>query len=106
MAKASTGPGQVERCFTILDVLFKHIMHGMANKEISLVTGFTPVQVSRDLDLLLTLRQVEKTQEGRWRPHPSAIGRAVAFQNQIEEYARRGDDFKTRVSAHAARCAQ
>lgn len=106
MAKASPGPGQTERCFTLLDVLFKHIMHGMANKELVEATGFTPVQVSRDLDVLFTLRQVEKTQEGRWRPHAGAIGKAVAFQNQIEEYARRGDDFKNRVATYAARYTQ
>lgn len=103
MAKATAGPGQTERCFVILDVLFKHIMHGMSNKEIVEATGYSAVQVSRDLDVLHALGQVEKTPEGRHRPHARTVGRAVAFANQVEEYARRGDEFKNRVNANAAR---
>lgn len=91
------------RCFTLLDALYLRILNGMTNKELADATGFTAVQVCRDMDLLNEIGQVEKTSDGRWHIHSRAIGKAVAYQNQMAEYARKGDDYQTRVNAYAAR---
>lgn len=91
------------RCFTLLDALCLRIMTGMTNKELADATGYTAVQVSREMKLLYELGQVEKTHEGRWCPHPRAIGRATAYKNQQAEQSRRNEEFDARVNAHAAR---
>ena len=69
MAKATAGPGQLERCFRILDLLHKYAIHGLRNKDIAAATGYSAVQVSRDLDALQEVGEVKEREKGFFAPH-------------------------------------
>ena len=95
-------PCKTERCFAIEDLLFRRVMDGLSNKEIADATGYAAVHVCRDLQLLESMGRVERRNGDRWVLTIRPLANARAYQLNMADMQRRGEELENRINARAA----
>ena len=100
MSTAIEKSGPVERALNLLDALAPHALDGLTNKELIAKTGYSPSDVSRDLDRLAELGRAEK-RDGRWHPSPKSLAVHRAYVLHMEAFASRATELNSRVEARA-----
>lgn len=100
MGNRTTDPAPL-RAIKIAEHLFRAVLDGMSNKEIADALGYSPCNVSRDLDLLARAGWAHRLDNGRWAVTTKPVALMQLYQLYMAELADRGRNFDARVTAQA-----
>lgn len=89
------------RLLKITEVLFRAVLDGMTNKELAAATGYSPTNVSRDMQLLSEAGWAKRLDNGRWAISERPVALIKSYQLYMSDLAERGKNFDLRVTAQA-----
>lgn len=89
------------RVLKIVEALFGAVLDGMSNSELTANTGYSPSNVSRDLDFLRQAGWAYRMENGRWALTTKPVALMQTYQLYMSDLAGRGEAFNARVAAQA-----
>ena len=89
------------RLLKITETLFRAVLDGMSNKELATATGYSPSNISRDMQLLCEAGWARQLDNGRWAVSEKPVALVKMYQLYMSDLAERGRNFDLRVTAQA-----
>ncbi len=89
------------RLLKITETLFRAVLDGMSNKELATATGYSPSNISRDMQLLCEAGWARQLDNGRWAVSEKPVALVKMYQLYMSDLAERGKNFDLRVTAQA-----
>ena len=99
-----TDPAPV-RLLRITETLFQAVLDGMSNKELSAATGYSPANISRDMQCLRAAGWAKKLDNGRWAVSERPVALLKVYQLHLSSFAERAREFDLRSTAQARQIA-
>jgi len=101
-AKEKKG-AQVRRCFLICDILVENVAYGLTNKEIADATRTSAVNAHRDLELLESMGEVRRRDNGRWVLTTKPLARHKKYEQAHSDMIARANEVRENITAAATR---
>lgn len=100
MASRATDPAPV-RVLRLLELLCKHPVVGLANKDLAESLGYSRTNVSRDMDILIDIGWAAQLDDGKYTltSRPLALFRFAEIY--MDDLTRRSGEFRGRIEAQA-----
>lgn len=92
---------QIERCLAVVELLFSHVLDGMANRDISRQLRESEVNICRDLASLEKAGWVQKLPSGTWGLTTRPVALMRLYSLFMNEWRDRAEAFDARVNAQA-----
>lgn len=92
---------QTTRCLKMLEALFRRVLDGLSNKELAVLLGTSPANVTRDAGLLMDAGWVQKLDNGRFALTTRPVALMQCYQLYMADLAASADAFQRRVDAQA-----
>lgn len=92
---------QIERCLAVVELLFSHVLDGMANKAIARQLGESEVNICRDMSTLEKAGWVQKLPGGTWALTTKPVALMRLYNLFMNDWRDRADAFDARVNAQA-----
>ncbi len=94
---------QLERVFKIYELFFSHTLEGLTNNEIAKLTGYSTVNVCRDLAALKEIGIIERTPSERWALTPKPVALIKKYNLHLQQLGERIETFDKNTSIIARR---
>lgn len=98
---ARTTDNATVRALKITELLFRHVLDGLSNKEIADTLHYSPVNVCRDLALLAAEGWVLKHDNGNYAISTKPVALMQCYTLYMDTWNARSQNFQNRVAAQA-----
>lgn len=100
MVARQTDPAQV-RVLRLVELLCKHPVVGLANKDMAESLGYSRPNVSRDLDVLVEAGWAAQLEDGKYAVTSKPLALFRFAEIYMDDLTRRGSEFRGRVEAQS-----